>query len=804
MSRSGHADQFYAVAQWFPKVAVYDAEGWHEMPYLSAGEYYSNFGRYDVKITLPANYVVGATGNLQSEEEKKWMRGRTTAFVPEVKRKPNESIFEKRKPGDAMPPSDTRLKTLHYVANEVIDFAWSADKRFLVKYDTCQLGNGMKEIWNLILPSDEKQWESSLVFTKKALRFYSAMLGPYPYDQATVVASPASEADGMEYPMFTLLNVKPPAPDWLLDQVIAHEIGHNWFQATLATNERAHAWMDEGMNTYLELKYMSFHYPEKSNKQGLQSVVSDAGPAALQLLISNRSDAPLESTPDKFMPLHHYLIAYYKGAQWMQQLENRIGESKMHELLSAFYKEWQFKHPQPNDFTRLAASFSPKPLTNWENKLSTTGMLEAPTKSNTRLRFLAGYSPTASTRYIGIAPAFGQNNYDKFQVGALVHNYNVPASSFQFVATPMYATGSKSITGYGRVGYHWYGEGKVKRTEVFVGAARFSNNNNVDKDGKKIFTAFTKITPGVLWELRKQSPISTLERYVDFRTFIIQEQQLRIVTAAPPGDTVSFAERSGSVNSLIPQLTFTWNNTRKLYPWRLDIGLQQVKDIMRINFTGRYFLNYDASGKGLSARLFVGKIFYMTERTDEVRSNNSRYHFTLHAPNGEQDYTYSNPFAERNQSAELAGRQIAMRDGGFKYRSDFSSVVPGLKTSGSDYFDNWLAALNLNVDIPDKLNPLSLLPFSAPLKIFADVGTSASPWQPNATHPRFLYSIGIHLPIAKVLHVYYPIIQSSAFKEPNSVNDPFNADGPNWWQKYLTFSLEIQALVPRPLGLRLF
>jgi hypothetical protein len=166
----------------------------------------------------------------------------------------------------------------------------------------------------------------------------------------------------------------------------------------------------------------------------------------------------------------------------------------------------------------------------------------------------------------------------------------------------------------------------------------------------------------------------------------------------------------------------------------------------------------------------------------------------MYGPNGEQDYTYSNAFAERNQSTDLAGRQIMIRDGGFKYRSDYSSVQPGLKTNGIDFFDNWLASVNFTIDIPRKLNPLSVLPLKIPLKIFADAGTSASPWQANSGLPKFLYSAGLQLSLFRVLNIYYPLVESEAFKEPNSLNDPSKPAGPNWWQKHLTFSFSLVSL----------
>jgi hypothetical protein len=98
---------------------------------------------------------------------------------------------------------------------------------------------------------------------------------------------------------------------------------------------------------------------------------------------------------------------------------------------------------------------------------------------------------------------------------------------------------------------------------------------------------------------------------------------------------------------------------------------------------------------------------------------------------------------------------------------------------------------------------LSVLPFPTSFKIFADVGTSASPWMAGSTQQKFLYSIGVHLPLLNAIHVYYPVLQSAAFKEPNSVNDPFKAGGPSWWQKRLTFSIDIQALSPKVSGIKL-
>jgi hypothetical protein len=233
--------------------------------------------------------------------------------------------------------------------------------------------------------------------------------------------------------------------------------------------------------------------------------------------------------------------------------------------------------------------------------------------------------------------------------------------------------------------------------------------------------------------------------------------------------------------------------------------VQQVKQLVRNTLVARYFLNYNAKNEGVAIRLFAGKIFYTQQRTTTLRNNLSRYHFTMYAPNGQQDYTYSSPFYERSQNTNLAGRQIMLRDGAFKYRSDYSSVQPGLKTNGIDYFDNWLASANFVVDVPSKWNPLMLLPIKIPVKLFTDIGTSASPWQTGSTQNKFLYSAGLQVTLLKAINIYYPLLQSKAFDEPNSVNDPNRVGGPNWWQKRLTFSVDMQLLKTSKLsGMPLF
>lgn len=794
-SRLGHVDQHYSFTQWYPKVALYDSRGWHEMPYLEWGEYYNDFGDYDVQLTLPANYVVAATGSLQNAGEIAWMKAHTKAPMMPAPPAKKKDLFTVQKKVKQNVPSDGHTKTLHFIANRVNDFAWFSDKTFIVKYDTIQLANDVVEAWNYVLPKDEKKWVNSMRFTKNAIRFYSAQLGEYPHPQVSVVSDPLTIYDGMEYPMITVLNIND-EPERELDIVIAHEIGHNWFEGILSTNERTHAWMDEGFNTFIESKYRRYYYPPQPLRKSFFSkkLPEDAEQFSLDVAMGRRTDQPIETAAENFTFENYNAAVYTKTGNWLEKLESDIGEKNMQSLLHVYYEQWRFKHPSPNDFKLLAEATAGRSLDDAFALLHAKGPLAAPLKRTIKITGFANLHDTHKNNYISIAPAFGINNYDKLSLGLLIHNYNIPANAFQFVATPMFATGSKQLVGYARAGYTFFPAGKLQKTEIYAAGGRFNTDYGNGLDNRKIFKAFSKFTPGIYLELKKKKATATLRRWMDIRTWIINEQQLEQQPQPAPADTLFYNKQGTTKTTVIPQVTIGFTNDRNLYPWSVALAVQQVKQLVRTTVTANYFLNFNANNEGISVRFFFGKIFYTQEKTDLLRAQNNRYHFTMYGPNGLQDYTYSNAFADRQQAASLAGRQIMIRDGGFKYRSDFSAVQPGLKANGIDFFDNWLSSANFEIDIPKKINPLAIAPLRLPLKIFVDVGSSASPWAANSALPKFLYSMGIELPLFKVLKFYYPIVQSKAFKEPNSVNDPTRVGGPGWWQKRLTFSFDITPL----------
>jgi hypothetical protein len=328
VSRLGHVGESYQLTQWYPKPAVYDRDGWHPMPYLDQGEFYSEFGSFDVKITVPKNYVVAATGELQSPEEK--------AFI-EDRIKLSETLnFDQLSLTDhPFPPSDSLFKTLHFRAENVHDFACFADKRFHVLKDKAKLPSGKEiDVFCYFTNEEANLWKRGPKFTARAVEFYSETIGEYPYPHATAVQSALGAGGGMEYPMITVIGLSYTFK--ALDIVITHEVGHNWFYGILASNEREHAWMDEGFNSYIESRYSNRYYPNSFDRTNY-----------LAYLLQSRQgiEQPSMTPSPKQTGINYFLGAYSKPTLTLRYLEQYWGREKMDRILKKYFGEWKFKHP---------------------------------------------------------------------------------------------------------------------------------------------------------------------------------------------------------------------------------------------------------------------------------------------------------------------------------------------------------------------------------------------------------------------------------------------------------------------------
>lgn len=376
ISRLGHIDQSYQITQWYPKPAVYDADGWHQMPYLNQGEFYSEYGSFDVTITLPDNYVVGATGDLQTQTEVDFLNDRAASTKENVDKgvyfKNFEPIDFSKSKKNTFPKSSATTKTIRYTQKNVHDFAWFADKRFNVLKSEVKLPNSGRTVtsWAMYTEKEAEIWANASEYLNDAIFYYSKWNGDYPYNNVTAVDGTISAGGGMEYPNITVIGRSGNAQT--LEVVIVHEVGHNWFYGQLGSNERMHGWMDEGMNTLNEVRYVQTKYP---NNEAMSDLVMggimhldhlnhhDLSDISYRMVAILGEDQPIETHSAKFSSMNYGVIMYQKTGLVFFYLKDYLGDELFDKCMQAYYDEWEFKHPQPEDMKRSLEKASGKDLT---------------------------------------------------------------------------------------------------------------------------------------------------------------------------------------------------------------------------------------------------------------------------------------------------------------------------------------------------------------------------------------------------------------------------------------------------------
>ncbi len=758
-SRSGHVDQSYQLTQWYPKPAVYDKNGWHPMPYLELGEYYGEFANYDVRITVPENYVVAATGNLQNESEKKWLLQRNNDYKKPTPAKsngflqPKPSASAKAAVASTAIESSIQTKTLIYLQDNVHDFAWFADKYFTVLHDSVRLASGkIVDAYSFFTADASSSWKKSLSLIKDAIHFRSASIGDYPFNTVSVVRTPVGVEGGMEYP--TITNVSDFPDEKTLDLVIQHEIGHNWFYAALGNNERDFPWMDEGLNTFYDERYEKLKYgQQRSLKNASGKMPENTSVFLINGLARQKLDQPISTPSAEFTETNYGLVAYYKTAWWLSQVEKSVGSEKLNDALQTYYDRWKFKHPQPSDLLEIISEKTGLPITDLQASLEEKGKILDKESGPRKIKpaFIFNFRNSSNVSYINFMPILGYNKYDGLMLGGLVHNLTLPANKFQYLLAPLYATSSGQLNGIGAMGYSWFPEGKIAKVELGIGGQKFSFLKGSDSNGIKVFGGYYKLSPGIRVTFRNGQLRSTREKWVEWKTFLIGERGF--VYNLKSSDSAYYPSEGKTSTRYINQLSFNLTDYRALYPYDLSLQIQQGSSFYRANLTGNYFLNY-VKGGGASVRVFAAKFGYLGGKTTSKEFETFNYQPKLTAVRGNEDYTYSNYFVGRNENEGFASQQIMMRDGGLKLRTDLFQGLQGRS-------DNWIAAINLNTSIPS-----SILPKFIPLKLFLDIGTYADAWKKDANTRRFLFVGGVQLSIAKgLINVYAPLVYSSEFSD---------------------------------------
>lgn len=344
--------KIFTFAQWYPRMCVYDdISGWNTLPYLGAGEFYLEYGDLDVSLTVPSNHFVVASGELVNEKEvynsaqiKKWNEARNSDKTVIIRSASEVGSASKSASG---------TKTWKFKMQSTRDFAWASSPAFILDAARINLPSGKKSLAVSAYPVESdgnEAWGRSTEYTKASIEHYSKQWMEYPYPAATNVAG---NEGGMEYPGIVFCHMNSKGED--LWGVTDHEFGHIWFPMIVGSNERLHAWMDEGFNTFInEISTEQFNKGEYYRPKSLQS---------LTYFFYNDNLEPIAVGPDNMKENNLGFLAYYKPGAGLQMLrENILGKEVFDKAFKEYVKRWAFKHPSPEDFFRTMENVSGEDL----------------------------------------------------------------------------------------------------------------------------------------------------------------------------------------------------------------------------------------------------------------------------------------------------------------------------------------------------------------------------------------------------------------------------------------------------------
>jgi peptidase M1-like protein len=368
--RMGRDGGLYEIAQWYPRMAVYDdVHGWNTDQYLGQGEFYLEYGDIDYEVTLPAGYIVAGSGTLQNPEQvlTPTIRARLAAAV---RSDTTMAIVtpEELASGAARPKRDGML-TWRFRAESVRDVAWGASPDF--QWDASGWDGVLAQAY--YRSSARDLWKDAAKMSRFSIQEYSTRWFRYPYPQISAIEGPVS---GMEYPMVAMEAHSEDPPD--LYNVITHEIGHMWFPMTVGSDERRYAWMDEGFNTFMNT-FSEEDYWKRDDRETRRNEIR---------LVTSLDQVP--SAQPIMTPANRYKsndnlgsLAYVKPSIMLLALRNKVlGPEVFDTAFREYTRRWAFKHPQPADFFRSIEEVSGRDLSwFWRGFFYTTAALDQAVES---------------------------------------------------------------------------------------------------------------------------------------------------------------------------------------------------------------------------------------------------------------------------------------------------------------------------------------------------------------------------------------------------------------------------------------
>lgn len=818
-SRLGHTDESLQISQWYPKPAVYNQDGWHPMPYLDQGEFFSEFGDYKVSITLPADYTVLATGTIETASEIEWLEQKIAS------RTARDSSFS----GKTIPN-----KTVTFSEKNVHDFAWFADKNWLVEKEEFWIPGNQESTIAYVAYSPEHQegWKNALEFVKNSTLEYSKEIGNYPYKTVKAIEGRLLAGGGMEYPTITI--IIPSNDEATVKEIIYHEVGHNWFYGILANNERREPWLDESLNSFYENKFLK----ENESNQILEQMMSD------HFRRVNMGQA-ISLTSEDFTGLNYGLEVYRNGAKYFEWLEAIMGSDEFQNAMQAYFSKHRFQHVDAADLanamqqnskldlswffedlinTRHPIDFGIKKIKNKNDGSVITLINKNPTplpailvlqgkkndEENERPIELVA-TPPFTGKYemlvnpgfgkieeakiheviadnnprnniyrngknvhfrirpivalnntehhtLALSPALGYNHYDGFMAGILAHNISFPYSKFKYAFAPMSGMKSKNLVGTGFLSYsHFpYASDRVQEVEFLIEGKSFGYETSKLNINKHLSARYYKISPQITFHF-------------------LTAKKWKSNAPAPP----KIADRRSALNRSLmlkayfigeEELNFFQDPTDSLY--RPELGAFGHKVFGRILYSHAH--NSTFNQYRFEIDLHGNDIFVKASLTANLKVD---YHYKRKALYAR---VFVGKFFDLNQNSLASSRyRLASNHTGWNdylydhtyfgrneqsgmWSKQMTMQEGALKINTLMYANqlglssDWLGAINLESDLPFG---------NLPIRVFADLATFTNARNINPTGAPFLWDAGIQLHLSEILKINVPLLYSKDYKD---------------------------------------
>jgi len=800
-SRLGHIQESYQITQWYPKPAVYDRTGWHQMSYQDQGEFYSEFGNYDVSITLPSNYIVGATGNLQNEKEAQMLDklSADTSWISNLSSEDPE-----------FPSSSHQMKTLRYIENNVHDFAWFADKRFHVLKGKVKLPVSGREVttWVMFTNRQGELWKDAISYVNNSIEYFSKWNGEYPYKSFTAVQSALSAGDGMEYPGITVIGMAKDA--YTLDEVIAHEVGHSWYYSALGSDERRYPFMDEGTTSSNEVRYMNARYPQKKlwevylgNLKLAKFFHIDNMPVRQMLELEWMAQArenleqPINLLSSDYTTLNYSLMIYNKAGAGFKYLRAYLGDSLYDSAMHDYFRNWKFKHPQPDDLCKSFESSTGKDLT-WffGDFISTTKRLDYEVVRLQDQQLLVKnkgemVSPVVISGMIGDSICF-----EKWVEGFVGQQWiEIPTGNFSELkidprhVMPELNRLNNNIRTKGifpkrdpiRSQLYFTLEDPEKRYLMYIPALNWTRENGLmigvalhngfltPKPLEYFVMPFYAFNNSALAGIGKVAyNILPYEKIIRKATFSLEASQFgaplnqnyhsvkgglnlwfrnkkmnNLLTQRVYGNYITATdlykielEQKATMNSFL-QFGYQLDKGSIINPFNLLTAIESGPSYLKTSLEFNYRVSYYGKKKGLDMRLFAGT---MLKNNPDIPF----YSLSSSGRSGREQYLYDGTFPDRFSvfPTSFWSRQMSFTEGGL--------VSPVNEMLG---YSRWLISLSLSSSLPGKANKI-------PIKPFVNFLLNDHHHLPTGGNSQFFYEAGLKAGIWNFFEIYFPVIVS--------------------------------------------